>query len=85
MDIVLGTAQFGLDYGVSNSGGEISDDELSRILDYARKYGVQYLDTANVYGDSEIRIGEMCELTKAFGLITKITHTRSKSHDCSRY
>ncbi len=79
MKYILGTAQFGLDYGVSNSGGEISDDELSRILDYARKYGVQYLDTANVYGDSEIRIGEMCELTKAFGLITKITHTKPEN------
>lgn len=78
MEYILGTAQFGLDYGVSNSSGKVSDDELIKILVYAKRYGVQYLDTANVYGNSENRIGEMSELTKEFGLITKTTHAKSK-------
>ena len=78
MEYILGTAQFGLDYGISNSSGEVSDEELKKILVYAKQYGVRYLDTANVYGNSESRIGEMSELTKEFGLITKTMHTESK-------
>ena len=78
MEYILGTAQFGLDYGVSNTSGKVSDDELIKIQVYAKRYGVQYLDTANVYGNSENRIGEMSELTKEFGLITKTTHAKSK-------
>ena len=31
MEYILGTAQFGLDYGVSNSSGKVSDDELIKI------------------------------------------------------
>ena len=27
MEYILGTAQFGLDYGVSNSSGKVSDDD----------------------------------------------------------
>lgn len=78
MKYILGTAQFGLDYGISNSSGEISDEELKKILVCAKQYGVRYLDTANVYGNAESRIGEMFELTREFGLITKTTHMDSK-------
>ena len=78
MKLTLGTAQFGLDYGISNSSGEVSDEELKKILVSAKQFGVRYLDTANVYGDSESRIGEMTELTKSFGVITKTRHTQAK-------
>ena len=57
MQYILGTAQFGLDYGVSNKLGKIRDEEIKNILICAKKYGVQYLDTANAYGDSEEKIG----------------------------
>ncbi len=52
-DLILGTAQFGLDYGVSNESGKTDQDEVKRILNMAITNDIQYLDTAPVYGDSE--------------------------------
>lgn len=57
--LVLGTAQFGLPYGVANRGGRVSREEAARILDYARSVGLDTLDTAIAYGDSEQRLGEI--------------------------
>ncbi len=59
MKIALGTAQFGLAYGIANPQPQISYSESQAILDYAFKRGVSMLDTAMGYGDSEIRLGEM--------------------------
>lgn len=80
MKYVLGTAQFGLDYGISNNEGKISSSVIQEILEGAIEYGVDYLDTANVYGDAEKRIGEFFELTKQFKLITKTAHTKINSN-----
>jgi len=51
--IILGTAQFGLDYGVSNKHGKTGPLEVSEILKLGNKLGIQELDTAPSYGDSE--------------------------------
>ena len=56
--LALGTAQFGLDYGLSNTRGKIPRDEVISILDYARKNSLAFLDTASIYGDSGAVIGE---------------------------
>ncbi len=55
--IGLGTVQFGIPYGISNSEGKTSPDEVRRILSYARQKGIALLDTASVYGDSEAVLG----------------------------
>jgi len=57
MKLALGTAQFGLDYGIANQVGKVADDELLSILDLARKTGIDTIDTAIAYGDSETRLG----------------------------
>ncbi|WP_395648231.1 aldo/keto reductase [Terricaulis sp.] len=49
----LGTAQFGLAYGVSNAGGQVSLGEAERILDLAYEAGIRTLDTAAAYGEAE--------------------------------
>lgn len=54
--LVLGTAQFGVDYGVTNSRGRVPDDELGAILDLAVSTGVTSVDTATEYGDAELRL-----------------------------
>lgn len=59
MKLGLGTVQFGLAYGVSNSTGEISTDEASLILDTARSGGIRTIDTAAAYGSSEARLGAL--------------------------
>ena len=56
--IILGTAQFGMDYGINNSTGKISKLKAFDILNYAYLNGIKELDTANSYGDSETVIGE---------------------------
>ncbi|MBW4651608.1 MAG: aldo/keto reductase [Kaiparowitsia implicata GSE-PSE-MK54-09C] len=53
----LGTVQFGLDYGVANATGKAPVDEVARILARARAGGIDLLDTAASYGDSETVLG----------------------------
>ncbi|MDX5444658.1 MAG: aldo/keto reductase [Zoogloeaceae bacterium] len=57
--IVLGTAQFGLPYGVANAHGQISLEEGSKLLDLAQAEGISTLDTAIAYGDSEAVLGQL--------------------------
>lgn len=55
--IALGTAQFGLSYGVSNTHGQCAFDEVEMILKAARSSGIDTLDTAVSYGNSESNLG----------------------------
>jgi aryl-alcohol dehydrogenase-like predicted oxidoreductase len=57
--LALGTVQFGTNYGVANAGGQVPVDEVRRILGYARDHGIDMLDTAIAYGDSESRLGSI--------------------------
>lgn len=57
--LALGTAQFGLDYGIANTGGQIPIEEADRILVAAREVGIDTIDTAISYGDSEERLGRL--------------------------
>jgi aryl-alcohol dehydrogenase-like predicted oxidoreductase len=59
MKIALGTVQFGLNYGIANAGGQVSPDQVARILYEARQAGIDTLDTAIAYGNSEQRLGEL--------------------------
>lgn len=55
--MTLGTVQLGLDYGIANKEGKPSDEKAFSILDKAVEKGVNCLDTAAGYGDSEEVIG----------------------------
>jgi len=57
--LALGTVQFGLRYGVANQGERVSLEEAARIVRHARDGGLDTLDTAIAYGDSELRLGEI--------------------------
>ncbi len=57
MKIALGTAQFGLIYGVANQSGQVPHEEAQAILQYAKESGIDTLDTAIIYGESEQRLG----------------------------
>jgi len=72
MKLCLGTAQFGLDYGINNKNGQIKKKEVFDILNYAHNNGVDVLDTASAYGNSESILGEAIGSTgKNFKIITK--------------
>lgn len=73
--LALGTVQFGLNYGISNTSGKIPHSEIIRILKFAFDNGIDTLDTAVSYGNSEIEIGESVkELNYNFKIISKIGH-----------
>ena len=55
--LALGTAQFGFSYGIANRVGRVSQEEVSAILGKAASSGVDMLDTAVAYGDSERCLG----------------------------
>ena len=58
MKIALGTVQWGLDYGIANTSGMPSDEELKSIFLLAKKSGIFLFDTAVQYGDDEKKIGK---------------------------
>jgi aryl-alcohol dehydrogenase-like predicted oxidoreductase len=55
--LALGTVQFGLRYGVANDSGQVPAAVVSAILTRARQAGLDTLDTAVGYGESESSIG----------------------------
>ena len=58
MKVALGTVQFGLDYGVTNQDGQVTIEEVESILDFAKISGIDTLDTASRYGNSEQVLGD---------------------------
>ncbi len=55
---MLGTAQFGSEYGISNSLGKTSKNDLYQIIEKLDLNHMRYLDTAAAYGNAEKRLGE---------------------------
>lgn len=74
---VLGTAQLGMDYGINNPRGKVPGDEAFAILSLAVESGIDTLDTAHSYGDSEKIIGEFIRrFKKDLHVITKLPGCR---------
>jgi aryl-alcohol dehydrogenase-like predicted oxidoreductase len=55
--LVIGTAQFGMNYGISNKTGMVTPTEAKKILSYSYDKGIRTLDTAKDYGESESTLG----------------------------
>lgn len=73
-ELVLGTAQLGMAYGVVNRTGEPAEAEAVEIIRTALASGVTHLDTARAYGRSEARIGMALSQGRAPGahVVTKL-------------
>lgn len=70
--IVLGTVQFGINYGINNSTGQVPLDEVCTILKNAKKAGVETLDTSSAYGTSEQVLGKALKESKThFKIVSK--------------
>jgi aryl-alcohol dehydrogenase-like predicted oxidoreductase len=70
--LALGTAQFGLAYGLNNQAGQPSTSDVAAIVAAAQAAGLTLLDTAAAYGNSEARLGELVGDNPDFQLITKL-------------
>lgn len=73
-NIILGTVQFGLDYGVNNNSGPLKESDIYCLLDTAYDKGIRTLDTAEAYGNAEEIIGRYNKKTKRiFEINTKFS------------
>ena len=74
--LILGTVQFGLNYGIANSEGKPDLSKVRSILRRAADHGIRVLDTAAAYGDSETVIGTLLgedpALKRHFQVVSKI-------------
>lgn len=71
--LCIGTAQFGLNYGITNHVGKIPDDDIKTILSKAHKSNIFYIDTAQNYGSSEKEIGKYKPLGSNFKIVSKLS------------
>lgn len=69
--IVLGSAQFGMDYGIANSAGQVRESEVEKILKLAYSVQIDTIDSAFQYGSSESIIGKLTN--HHFKIITKLS------------
>jgi len=79
--LALGTAQFGLNYGISNKSGKVSEEEVAKILCIAQSNGISTLDTAINYGNSEAVLGEVG--VKGWDVISKLPSFPEECSDLS--
>ena len=70
MRLALGTVQFGLPYGVANKSGQVSRAEAKLMVRLASENGIDTIDTAIAYGESEKCLGEIG--VENFKLVTKL-------------
>lgn len=77
-EIILGTAQFGMNYGVTNTKGKIRKNDALKILKLASNLGIKTLDTAQDYGEAEDLIGGSKSIKSNFKINTKIIFDESE-------
>ena len=70
--LCLGTAQFGLAYGITNAMGQVPESEVAQLLHQAANDGIRWLDTAQAYGNAETVLGRHLHGDHAFQLISKL-------------
>lgn len=68
--IALGTAQFGMKYGINNLNGIPGKNQINKILKISSKNNISYIDTAMDYGNSQLMLGN--NDLKNFKIISKI-------------
>jgi len=84
MKLALGTVQFGLDYGVSNTQGQVCPEEVNKILTIAKQQNISTLDTAPAYGNSEKILGKT-GLAHQFNIVSKIPTLNDNDIDVEQY
>tara|TARA_B100000035_G_C20975900_1_gene543161 strand:- start:55 stop:918 length:864 start_codon:yes stop_codon:yes gene_type:complete len=67
MKLALGTAQFGLNYGMANKIGVVKNQD--KILDFSLSQNLNFIDTAKSYGNSESNLGKLN--LDFFNIVTK--------------
>ena len=71
--LILGTAQFGMNYGIANKNNIPNKNKIYEILNYAYLNNISSIDTASGYGNSENIIGNYLKehANQNWNIITK--------------
>lgn len=70
--LALGTVQFGMKYGINNQTGQVGKKDVLTMLRFAGDNGIDVLDTAHAYGESETVLGEtLPESGHTFRIVSK--------------
>ena len=56
--LILGTANFDLNYGVKNKYKKLRIKEIKKIIIYLKKKNISYIDTAQSYNNTEKILGK---------------------------
>jgi aryl-alcohol dehydrogenase-like predicted oxidoreductase len=67
--IGIGTAQWGMPYGISNLRGQTKSSEVAKIISMAHDSGIKAIDTASLYGNAEDVLGQ--QVLNEFNVVTK--------------
>ena len=81
--LALGTAQFGGSYGVANRSGQVSQDNIDKILKICEKNEISCIDTAVAYGKSEETLGNF-DVTK-YKIVSKLTEITEISSNIENF
>lgn len=81
--LALGTVQFGLAYGIANVTGQVSPPEAKKIVSLAAESGIDTVDTAIGYGESERCLGQIG--MPGFNVVTKLPPTPDGLGDVSAW
>tara|TARA_Y100000590_G_C15732063_1_gene1017372 strand:- start:2047 stop:2928 length:882 start_codon:yes stop_codon:yes gene_type:complete len=81
--LIIGTAQFGMPYGIANNKGQVDEIGVEKILNFAYKEGINTIDTAMGYGNSEETIGHYLKeyVYQRWSIITKISGSKYKLYE----
>ena len=71
--VAIGSAQFGLDYGIANDQGQVSRSQVKSIIHQAQALGVQKFDTSEAYGNAEKLLCELIDASQNHVVTTKFT------------
>ena len=83
MKLAIGTAQFGMDYGLANQAGQVCIEEAGQILQLGSEMGITTLDTAIGYGYSEKILGKLG--VDNFNVVTKLPALPDGVSDVDRW
>lgn len=79
MKLAIGSVQFGTAYGVANKSGKVPYTQVRKIIEVARSNGVDLIDTAISYGNSEHVLGEVG--INDFKVVTKLPACPDETND----
>ena len=78
-NLIIGTANFGKNYGLLNQGNFIDNNIANTILDFSLDKGISKIDTAPVYGNSQKIIGNYG--ANHFNIFSKISKFSASDKD----